>query len=447
MGGIDRCFVIEFSEGALPFIFFPQRILLKCYEKSLFSLLPATLTSITLYLFPQSFLSADGNLVATLMCHRLGVTQCNIAHALEKTKYQDADIYWKKFEEKYHFGVQFTADLLSMNHADFIVTSTYQEIAGHEESVGQYESYQAFTMPGLYRVVEGIDVYDPKFNIVSPGADLDIYFPYTETERRLTGLHPDLEAMLFSPDFVGAVGQLEDRSKPVIFSMARLDKVKNLTGLAEWYGGNERLRNLANLVIVGGVIDPEMTVDREEADECRKMYGIIEKYNMGGCFRWIVAQKNRVRNGELYRYICDTGGAFVQPALYEAFGLTVIEAMTCGLPTFATRNGGPAEIIKHRKSGFHIDPYHGAAAADLMADFFERCAKEEGYWEVVSRAAQDRIFSRYTWEIYAARMVSLCHVYSFWNHVTGLERSVNSKKRYLEAIYILKMRTLVEAVS
>lgn len=35
-------------------------------------------------------------------------------------------------------------------------------------------------------------------------------------------------------------------------SMARLDKVKNLTGLAEWYAGNERLRGLANLVIVGG---------------------------------------------------------------------------------------------------------------------------------------------------------------------------------------------------
>jgi glycosyltransferase involved in cell wall biosynthesis len=47
--------------------------------------------------------------------------------------------------------------------------------------------------------------------------------------------------------------------------------------------------------------------------------------------------------------------------LYEAFGLTVVEAMTCGLPTFATCNGGPSEIIKHGKSGFHIDPYHGEA--------------------------------------------------------------------------------------
>jgi hypothetical protein len=41
-----------------------------------------------------------------------------------------------------------------MNHADFIITSTYQEIAGNETRVGQYESMKAFTMPGLYRVVE-----------------------------------------------------------------------------------------------------------------------------------------------------------------------------------------------------------------------------------------------------------------------------------------------------
>jgi len=59
-----------------------------------------------------------------------GCFQCNIAHALEKTKYPDSDIYWEKFEEKYHFSCQFTADLIAMNHADFIITSTYQEIAG-----------------------------------------------------------------------------------------------------------------------------------------------------------------------------------------------------------------------------------------------------------------------------------------------------------------------------
>ncbi|AQL01409.1 Sucrose synthase 1 [Zea mays] len=36
---------------------------------------------------------SDGNLVATLLAHKLGVTQCTIAHALEKTKYPNSDIY------------------------------------------------------------------------------------------------------------------------------------------------------------------------------------------------------------------------------------------------------------------------------------------------------------------------------------------------------------------
>jgi len=94
-----------------------------------------------------------------------------IAHALEKTKYLFSALFWKDNEEQYRFSSQFTADLINMNLADFIITSTYQEIAGSENTMGQYESYKIFTMPELYRVVNGIDLYDPKFNIVSPGAE------------------------------------------------------------------------------------------------------------------------------------------------------------------------------------------------------------------------------------------------------------------------------------
>lgn len=42
----------------------------------------------------------------------------------------------------------------AMLGADFIITSTFQEIAGAKGVVGQYESHTAFTMPGLYRVVQ-----------------------------------------------------------------------------------------------------------------------------------------------------------------------------------------------------------------------------------------------------------------------------------------------------
>ena len=34
-------------------------------------------------------------------------------------------------------------------------------------------------------------------------------------------------------------------------SMARLDRVKNLSGLVEWFAANKRLRKLVNLVIIG----------------------------------------------------------------------------------------------------------------------------------------------------------------------------------------------------
>ncbi|KAF3323469.1 sucrose synthase 2 [Carex littledalei] len=385
---------------------------------------------------------SDGNLVASLLAHKLGVTTCTIAHALEKTKYPNSDLYWKNLEDHYHFSCQFTADLIAMNHADFIITSTFQEIAGSKDTVGQYESHRAFTMPGLYRVVHGIDVFDPKFNIVSPGADMSIYFPYTETSKRLTSLHPEIEELLYVENDEHKF-MLKDRNKPIIFSMARLDKVKNLTGLVEFYGRNSQLKELVNLVIVCGDHAKE-SKDKEEQAEFKKMYSLIEQYNLSGHIRWISAQMNRVRNGELYRYICDTKGAFVQPAMYEAFGLTVVEAMSCGLPTFATQYGGPAEIIVHGMSGFHIDPYQGDKAAELLVDFFEKCKTDPSHWTNISKGGLKRIEEKYTWKLYSERLMTLAGVYGFWKYVSNLDR--RETRRYLEMFYALKYRNLAKSV-
>ncbi|XP_071689855.1 sucrose synthase 2-like isoform X2 [Rutidosis leptorrhynchoides] len=385
---------------------------------------------------------SDGNLVASLLSYKLGVTQCNIAHALEKTKYPDSDLYWKKFDEKYHFSCQFTADLLAMNNADFIITSTYQEIAGTKNTVGQYENHAAFTLPGLYRVVHGIDVFDPKFNIVSPGADSTIYFSYSEKEKRLTSLHTTIEKLLYDPVQNDIhIGNISDPSKPMIFSMARLDHVKNITGLVECYAKNNKLRELANLVVVAGYNDVKKSSDREEITEIEKMHSLIKQYNLDGQLRWISAQTNRARNGELYRYIADGRGIFVQPAFYEAFGLTVVEAMTCGLPTFATCHGGPAEIIEDWVSGFHIDPYHPDKTSAAMADFFQKCKDDVSYWIKISDGGLQRISERYTWKIYSERLMTLAGVYSFWKYVSKLER--RETRRYLEMFYILKFRELV----
>ncbi|ONL97884.1 sucrose synthase 2 isoform X1 [Zea mays] len=313
---------------------------------------------------------SDGNLVASLLSYKMGITQCNIAHALEKTKYPDSDIFWKNFDEKYHFSCQFTADIIAMNNADFIITSTYQEIAGS--------------------------------------------------------------------------GHLDDRSKPILFSMARLDRVKNITGLVEAFAKCAKLRELVNLVVVAGYNDVNKSKDREEIAEIEKMHELIKTHNLFGQFRWISAQTNRARNGELYRYIADTHGAFVQPAFYEAFGLTVVEAMTCGLPTFATLHGGPAEIIEHGVSGFHIDPYHPEQAANLMADFFDRCKQDPDHWVKISGAGLQRIYEKYTWKIYSERLMTLAGVYGFWKYVSKLER--RETRRYLEMFYILKFRELAKTV-
>ena len=388
---------------------------------------------------------SDGNLVASLLSQRLGVSQCNIAHALEKTKYLFSDLYWHDNEDRYHFSAQFTADVIAMNTADFIITSTYQEIAGSDDGPGQYESYMHFTMPGLYRVVNGVDVYDPKFNIVSPGADEEIYFPFTDTARRLTHLHPELDDLIFGPGHPGDTrGVLADPGKPLLFTMARLDRIKNIAGFVDWFGRCAELRERANLIVVAGHVDASRSGDDEEREQIGTMHHLFDLHGLDGQVRWLGIHLEKSLAGELYRYIADRRGAFVQPALFEAFGLTVVEAMSCGLPTFATRYGGPEEIIEDDISGYHIDPNHGDAAAERIAGFFRACADDPDEWTRLSDGALARIEARYTWRRYAERMMTLSRIYGFWKYVTDLER--HETTRYLQMFYGLQYRPLARGI-
>ena len=388
---------------------------------------------------------SDGNLVASLLSEDLGITQCNIAHALEKTKYLYSDLYWKDNEEQYHFSCQFTADLIAMNAADFIITSTYQEIAGTHDSLGQYESHMSYTMPGLYRVVHGIDPYDPKFNIVSPGADPSVYFPYPRTEQRLTHLQQALDELVYGTQPHEEIrGSLKDRDKRLIFTMARMDHIKNITGLVEWFAKSERLRRQANLLVVSGYIDPNRSADEEERSQIHHMHRLMDEYGLDGEVRWLGMRMEKSMAGELYRYVAEKRGVFVQPALFEAFGLTVIEAMSSGLPTFATRYGGPLEIIEEDISGFHLDPNYGEQTAERLAEFFEACRSNPDYWDRISAGGLRRVEERYTWKRYAERMMTLSRVYGFWKYVTDLERT--ETRRYLQMFYGLQFRPLAERI-
>ncbi len=358
---------------------------------------------------------SDGNLVATQLSKNMGVIQCNIAHALEKSKYLFSDLYWQDFEDEYHFSIQFMADLLAMNLANFIITSTRQEITGTDESIGQYESYQFFPMPGLMRVVNGIDLFHPRFNVIPPGVSEDIFFPYTEQERRPRKQVAAVESLLFETEDEDCLGRLDNPGLPPIFSIARLDRIKNLTGLVEAYARSPELRAQANIVIIASILDPSRSRDREEAAEIRRMHDIINEHNLHGHIRWIGKFLGKAESGEAYRIIADRRGVFVQPALFEAFGLTILEAMHTGLPVFATQFGGPLEIIENRKNGFWINPTDQENMAACISSFLAACV-EEDYWLQYSRAAVKRATERFTWGRHCRMLTRLTKVYGFWRY-------------------------------
>lgn len=388
---------------------------------------------------------SDGNLVAFLLARKLKVTQCNIAHALEKSKYLFSNLYWQDLEDKYHFSLQFTADLIAMNAANFIVSSTYQEIVGTPESVGQYESYKSFTMPELYHVLSGIELFSPKFNVVPPGVNEAVFFPYTREADRLTGDRERLEELLFTlDDPVHAYGKLDDPKKRPLFSMARLDRIKNLTGLTECFGMSKELQEHCNLILIAGKLRTEESTDHEEIDEIKKLYRLIDQYNLQGKVRWLGVRLSKGDSGEVYRIIADRQGIFVQPALFEAFGLTILEAMITGLPTFATRFGGPLEIIQHKVNGFLINPTHPEEMANIILEFISKCDRNPNYWHEISQRGIDRVYTTYTWKIHTTRLLALAKIYGFWNYISQENRE--DMLRYVESLFYLLYKPHAQAL-
>ncbi|MEG3989043.1 sucrose synthase [Microcoleus sp. S28C3] len=388
---------------------------------------------------------SDGNLVAFLLSRKLKTTQCNIAHALEKSKYLLSNLYWQESEEKYHFALQFTADIIAMNAANCIVTSTYQEIVGKPDSVGQYESYNCFTMPDLYHVVNGIELFSPKFNVVPPGVNESVYFPYTRIEDRVQGDRDRLNELLFTledPEHV--FGKLDDPQKRPLFSMARLDRIKNLTGLAELFGKSQELQEKCNLILVAGKLRVEETEDYEEAEEIKKLYAIIDQYNLHGKIRWLGVRLSKSLSGEIYRVIADTQGIFVQPALFEAFGLTILEAMITGIPTFGTQFGGPLEIIQDGVNGFYINPTNHPETAQKILDFLSKCEQNLNYWYEISTRGIDRVYSTYTWKIHTTKLLTLARTYGFWNYSSKENRE--DMLRYIESLFYLIYKPRAKAL-
>ena len=320
-----------------------------------------------------------------------------------------------------------------MNKSDFIITSTLQEIIGTEDTMGQYESYQFFSMPQLYQVINGINLFAPKFNVIPPGVDEELYFPYFEREKRLQNKRKQWEQRLFTDESDDIFGKLDNPDKPSIFTMARFDKIKNITGLIHAFGMSKKLQQAFNLVFAAGTIHVEKSGDIEERNEITKAYDLIERFNLHGKVRWLPSI-NKLDTGEVYRIIADRKGIFVQPALFEAFGLTIIEAMATGLPTFAPKFGGPLEIIEYGKSGFLMNTSKPELITASLEEFTDNYQKNGDFWKSISENGIERVQKHFNWKSYSQRLINLTKLYGYWRYaVSG--KGMLEMDRYCDVLF------------
>jgi len=388
---------------------------------------------------------ADGNLVASQLGREWNAPIAVVAHALEKTKYLLSDLYWRNLEDDYHFSIHFLADILATNSADFIQTSSYQEIAGTRSEMGQYESYELFTLPGSYRVVSGVNIHSARFVINPPGTDTGVYHPYTRVRRGDRETEAKIAELVFgdAPAGAGVVGSLADAEKPLIFTMARLDRIKNLTGMVQAYAKRPALRERANLLIVSGVSDESLSGDHEEREQIRRMHELFAQHRLDGSLRWIPAALGQGKFPHYYRLVARRGGVFVQPALFEAFGLTVLEAMASGLPVVATKFGGPASIVEDWVSGVLYDPNRPRELEKAVLALLDGEGEDGGgLWEAVSHAGIRRVHERFSWPGHARRLALSHGLYVLWNHSFPERRKV--RRTYVDALHHLLYHRLVE---
>jgi glycosyltransferase involved in cell wall biosynthesis len=89
---------------------------------------------------------------------------------------------------------------------------------------------------------------------------------------------------------------------------------------------------------------------------------------------------------------------FVLPSLKESFGIVQIEAMACGKPVVAARNGGSEEIVIEDKLGILVEPKDPEGLLRAILEALE-AEWDAGYIREYAK--------RFTWERIAERMVGV----------------------------------------
>ena len=111
----------------------------------------------------------------------------------------------------------------------------------------------------------------------------------------------------------------------------------------------------------------------------------------------------RIKHSRLPSVLSATD-VFVQPSIgEEAFGISVVEAMACGLPVLASNNGGMREIVMPGETGQLLPPGDVSAwqraLAALLSDPVLR--------HTMGSAARQRAIDRFTWAANAAALEAM----------------------------------------
>ncbi|CAA6668386.1 unnamed protein product [Spirodela intermedia] len=145
--------------------------------------------------------------------------------------------------------------------------------------------------------------------------------------------------------------------EPMILALSRPDPKKNITTLLKAFG---------SATLVMGNRDDIDEMSSGNASVLTTVLKLIDKYDLYG---QVAYPKHHKQNDvpEIYRLAAKTKvRVFINPALVEPFGLTLIEAAAHGLPMVATQNGGPVDINRALNNGLLVDPHDQKAIADAL---------------------------------------------------------------------------------
>ncbi len=324
---------------------------------------------------------ADAGYVAMELATAFDVPFVFTGHSLGRNKQNKLlgdGLTKAKIDSQYKIGTRIDREERIIETADLIVVSTQQEI---EEQYGLYDNTAKAAL-----------------QVIPPGLDLEAFYPYydiqfdpdlfsDEVKQTRHTLLRELHRFWMSPD------------KPFILALCRPDHRKNIAGLISAYGTDPELRAVANLAIFAGIRSNISDMEENEKDVLTDMLLHMDRYDLYGKLAIPKKHDFATEVPELYRLCAESGGVFVNPALVEPFGLTLIEASACGVPIVATDDGGPRDIVANCQNGILVDVTDAlqiaAASKSILLD------REQ--WTMFSNNGINGVRSHYSWRAHCEK--------------------------------------------